>query len=385
MKFSIENETNNNVNIKIIGVGGGGGNAVNRMISSGMQGVDFIAINTDLQALDKSLAPTKLNIGAKLTEGRGAGGDPNKGALSAEESRDEIASVIKGAQMVFVTSGMGGGTGTGAIPIVAEIAKKMGILTIGVVTRPFFFEGKQRSRKANEGIAYLFNQVDSLVVIPNDKLTQLGQKDISVEDAFTMADEVLRQGIKSISDLINVPGIVNLDFADISAILKDAGYAHMGVGQATGKDKAELAAKMAVSSPLLETKIDGARGIIINITASRDLSIFDAQLATEIIQDLADPEVDIYWGFAIDDNLNDEIKITVIATGFGNGKEVMMQETAKATTQNTQKSFGNTNPITKHTPTATVTTATVSTEPAPATDNTATDMDIEDILNIFKK
>lgn len=371
----MDNETNNNVNIKIIGVGGGGGNAVNRMIASGMQGVDFIAINTDLQALDKSLAPIKLNIGNKLTEGRGAGGDPNKGALSAEESRDEIASAIKGAQMVFVTSGMGGGTGTGAIPVVAEIAKKMGILTVGVVTRPFFFEGKQRSRKANEGISYLFNQVDSLVVIPNDKLTQLGQKDISVEDAFTMADEVLRQGIKSISDLINVPGIVNLDFADISAILKDAGYAHMGVGQATGKDKAELAAKMAVSSPLLETKIDGARGLIINITASRDLSIFDAQLATEIIQDLADPEVDIYWGFSIDESLNDEIKITVIATGFGDGKDLPKPVETKNINTFTHK------PV--NTPAAApVTTATTT---ATVSEESSSDMDIEDILNIFKK
>lgn len=318
MGFTLDNVANDDVNIKVIGVGGGGGNAVNRMVECGVQNVEFIAINTDQPVLDLSKASYKVRIGDKLTKGRGAGGDPSKGAKSAEESREEIEAILKGTQMIFITAGMGGGTGTGAAPVVAEIAREMGILTVGIVTKPFLFEGKRRMANAEAGLVELASKVDALVVIPNERLKLITDKCRSLKDAFAAADDVLRQGVQSISDLIKVPGFINLDFADVSAVMKDAGYAHMGVGSGTGKDKAHDAATMAISSPLLETTIDGAKGIIINITASSDLAFDEAEVASSIISDAAHPDANIFWGLAFDDDLQDEMRITVIATGFEN-------------------------------------------------------------------
>lgn len=317
MNFTLDNnESDTIVNIKVVGVGGGGGNAVDRMIQSGMKSVEFVAINTDQQVLKNSKATYKIQIGNKLTKGRGAGGQPEQGALAAEESRDEIAAVLKGSQMIFITAGMGGGTGTGAAPVVAQIAREMGILTIGVVTKPFVFEGKRRSDNAESGVEDLKEHVDSLVVIPNERLKLMSEQKLTLVNAFRAADEVLTQGVQSIADLINVSGVVNLDFADVSAVMRDAGLAHMGVGRAGGKDKAEQAALMAISSPLLETSIEGARGIIINITASPDIDLDDASFASSMISDAAHPEANIFWGVAFDESFNDEMQITVIATGF---------------------------------------------------------------------
>lgn len=317
MNFTLDNNDNDTiVNIKVVGVGGGGGNAVDRMISSGMKSVEFVSINTDQQVLKNSKATYKIQIGTKLTKGRGAGGQPEQGALAAEESRDEIASILKGSQMIFITAGMGGGTGTGAAPVVAEVARELGILTIGVVTKPFSFEGKRRCQNAEKGVEELSRHVDSLVVIPNERLKLISDQKLTLVNAFKAADEVLMQGVQSIADLINVPGLVNLDFADVSAVMRDAGYAHMGLGRAGGKDKAEQAALMAISSPLLETSIDGAHGIIINITASPDIDLEDASFASSMIADAAHPDVNIFWGVAFDETFNDEMQITVIATGF---------------------------------------------------------------------
>ncbi len=320
MNFVLDNEMEKAVNIKVVGVGGGGGNAVNRMITSGMESVEFITINTDKQVLFHSKAATKIPIGEKLTKGRGAGGDPERGQRAAEESREEIAAALKGTQMVFITAGMGGGTGTGAAPIVAEVARELGILTIGIVTKPFLFEGPRRMAQAEAGIAALGRQVDSLVVIPNERLKLIPDTKITLANAFLAADDVLRQGVQSISDLINIPGLVNLDFADVTSVMKDAGYAHMGVGRAQGKDKAEAAATMAISSPLLETSINGARGVIINITASSDIGLDEVDLASSMISKAAHPEANIIWGAAFDDSYEDEMKITVIATGFDDGQ-----------------------------------------------------------------
>lgn len=316
MNFTLDNNDFDTVNIKVIGVGGGGGNAVNRMVECNMQNVEFIAVNTDQQVLNHSKATYKIQIGDKLTKGRGAGGDPDKGARAADESREEIESILKGTQMIFITAGMGGGTGTGAAPVVAEIARELGILTVGIVTKPFLFEGKRRMANAESGLKELGGQVDSLVVIPNERLKLITDKYKSLKDAFAAADDVLRQGVQSISDLINVSGFINLDFADVSSVMKEAGYAHMGVGYGTGKDKAHEAANMAVSSPLLETTIDGAKGIIINITAPSDMGFDEAEIASSIISDAAHPDANIFWGLAFDDSLQDEMKITVIATGF---------------------------------------------------------------------
>ena len=317
MNFTLDNNDSDTiVNIKVVGVGGGGGNAVDRMISSGMKSVEFVSINTDQQVLRNSKATYKIQIGAKLTKGRGAGGQPEQGAMAAEESRDEIASVIKGSQMIFITAGMGGGTGTGAAPVIAEIAREMGILTVGVVTKPFAFEGRRRCENAEKGVDELARHVDSLVVIPNERLKLISDTKLTLVNAFRAADEVLKQGVQSIADLINVSGIVNLDFADVSAVMRDAGFAHMGVGRASGKDKAEHAALAAISSPLLETSIDGARGIIINITASPDIELDDASFASSMISDAAHPDANIFWGVAFDESFDDEMQITVIATGF---------------------------------------------------------------------
>lgn len=332
MKYAIENESSssNLINIKVIGVGGGGGNAVNRMITDNMKDVEFIAINTDQQVLVKSLAPTKISIGEELTGGRGAGGKPECGAQAAEESRDEITQVLKGAEMVFITAGMGGGTGTGAAPVVAEIAQKMGILTVAVVTKPFTFEGKQRMAKAENGIAALYKNVDALVVIPNERLKEVATaergKSLTMREAFEMADGVLSQGVQSIADLIKGDGFVNLDFADISAVLRHSGYAHMGVGNASGDNRAEEAAKAAVSSPLLETKIDGATALIMNITASYDFGMDEGSIASDYISGLVSEDCNIYWGVVFDDEMADAIKITVIATGFKDKEVEALQD-----------------------------------------------------------
>ena len=302
--------------IKVIGVGGGGNNAVNRMIDAGIKGVEFIAVNTDKQALQISKANTRIQIGEKITRGLGAGADPNVGAQSAEESKSEIAEALRGADMVFVTAGMGGGTGTGAAPTVAACAKEMGILTIGVVTKPFTFEGKKRLAQAERGIESLKGKVDTLVVIPNDKLLQIIDRKTSIIDAFRMADDILRQGVQGISDLIANPGLVNLDFADVKTIMLDTGMAHMGIGRASGENRAEDAAKQAIQSPLLETSIEGARGVIINITGSSSLGLQEVNTAAELVQRSVDPEANIIFGTVIDESLEDELLITVIATGF---------------------------------------------------------------------
>ncbi len=314
--FEFANEVENIVKIKVVGVGGGGNNAVNRMIKSGIKGVDFIAINTDRQALLLSEAETVMQIGEKLTKGKGAGSNPENGMRAAEESKEEIISMLKGTDMVFITAGMGGGTGTGASPVVAQIAKELGILTVGIVTKPFAFEGKRKMEQAAEGTRKLCENVDSLVVIPNERLQLVTEQRISFKNAFEIADDVLRQAVQSISDLIKIPGIINLDFADVTTIMKDAGYAHMGTGSATGKDKASDAAHKAISSPLLETSISGAKGILINITSSSDIGLDEIHLAAGMIEDAAHPNCNIIFGAAFDDKLDDEMRITVIATDF---------------------------------------------------------------------
>ena len=302
--------------IKVIGVGGAGTNAVNRMVDSGIRGVEFIAVNTDRQALLLSKAGSKIQIGEKITRGLGAGANPDIGAQAAEESKAEIAEALRGADMVFVTAGMGGGTGTGAAPIVAAAAKEMGILTIGVVTKPFTFEGKKRLTQADRGIESLKGKVDTLVVIPNDKLLQIIDRKTSIVEAFKMADDVLRQGVQGISDLIAIPGLVNLDFADVKTIMLNSGMAHMGIGRASGENRAEDAAKQAIQSPLLETSIEGARGVIINITGGANLGLHEVNTAAELVQRSVDPEANIIFGAVIDESLDEDITITVIATGF---------------------------------------------------------------------
>ena len=317
MSFEVENETAEVVQIKVIGVGGGGGNAVNRMVDAGVRGVEFIAINTDKAALFKSKASHKIQIGEKLTKGQGAGAAPEKGQNAAEESKEEIAAAIRSADMVFIAAGMGGGTGTGAAPVVAQIAKELGILTVGIVTKPFAFEGKKRMVQAEQGIAALREHVDSLIVIPNERLKLVSEQKITLKNAFEIADDVLRQGVQSITELINVTAMVNLDFADVTAVMKDAGYAHMGVGVAEGRDKAELAAKSAVTSPLIETSMDNARGVIISITGSMDIGLEEVEQASTIISDMAHPDATIIWGAQLDETIEDTMRITVIATGLG--------------------------------------------------------------------
>lgn len=331
------------VKIRVVGVGGGGGNAVNRMIDFGVQCVDFICVNTDRQALGNSLAKTKIQIGEKVTRGKGAGSKPEVGQRAAEENRDEIVEALRGSDMVFVTCGMGGGTGTGAAPLVAQVARELGILTVGVVTKPFVFEGKRRMEQAEAGIAALSQNVDSLVVIPNERLKYASQQRITLKNAFVIVDDVLRQAVQSISDLILVPGVVNLDFADVTAIMKDAGYAHMGVGVASGKDKAENAAKMAISSPLLETTIGGAKGLIVNVTAAPDIGLDDIEIASSMIAEQADEGANIIWGAAFDKSMDDQIRVTVIATGFsagaGNSKD-SSSDSAGVSTSSQGKTVG---------------------------------------------
>ncbi len=317
MSFEIADELQEQVvQIKVIGVGGGGGNAVNRMVDTYVQDAEFVAVNTDKQALNKSRATHKIVIGDKITRGKGAGSFPEVGRRAADESTDELVASLKGADMVFITAGMGGGTGTGAAPVLARLAKEMGILTVGIVTKPFAFEGKRRMAQAEAGIAELRQYVDSLVVIPNERLKYASTEKITLANAFSAADDVLRQGVQSIADLILVDGFINLDFADITAVMKDAGYAHMGVGRATGKDKASVAAKMAVSSPLLETSISGARGVIINITVAPDVDLDEVTEASNMIYAEANEDANVIWGAAFDDKLEDEMVVTVIATGF---------------------------------------------------------------------
>jgi len=303
--------------LKVIGVGGGGNNVVNRMVRAGMQGVEFIAVNTDRQCLNASEATQKLAIGEKLTGGKGAGANPEVGRESAKESKEQITALLEGADMVFVTAGMGGGTGTGAAPVVAEIAKEKGILTVGVVTKPFNFEGRRRMEQAARGIEELRQKVDSLVIIPNDRLQYATDEKITFANAFAIADDVLRQAVQSISDLIKTTGLINLDFADVTAVMKDAGLAHMGVGRAAGKNKAEEATRIAINSPLLETSIQGAKGIIVNITGPMDMGLEEVEQAAEMVKQVADPDALFMMGTAFDDTLEDELRVTVIATGFG--------------------------------------------------------------------
>jgi len=303
-------------NIKVIGIGGGGNNAVNRMIDAGLKGVEFISINTDRQVLFTSKAEHKLQVGEKLTRGLGAGANPEIGKKAAEESREDIAQLLQGADMVFITAGMGGGTGTGAAPIIAEIAKELGILTVGVVTKPFTFEGKRRMIYAEQGIEELKSRVDTLVTIPNDRLLQVIEKKTTMLEAFRIADDVLKQGVQGISDLIAVPGLVNLDFADVKTIMLEQGLAHMGIGKASGENRATEAAKQAIHSPLLETSILGAKGVLLNITGGTNLGLFEVNEAAELVVEAADQDANIIFGSVINEELKDEIRITVIATGF---------------------------------------------------------------------
>ena len=323
MAFGLETGPDNVVNIKVIGVGGGGNNVVNRMVRSGAKGVEFVAVNTDKQALNISSATYKIQIGEKLTHGKGAGADPEVGRKAAEESRNQIAKALEDTDMVFIAAGMGGGTGTGGAPIVAEIAKEMNILTVGVVTKPFRFEGARRMRAAEDGIADLRDKVDSLVIIPNERLKYATDQKITFANAFEIADDVLRQAVQSISDLIRDTGFINLDFADVTAIMKNAGMAHMGVGRAAGKGKAEEAARMAISSPLLETSIQGAKGVLINITGSMDIGLEEVEQAASLVQEAVHPDALTIFGATFDETLDDEIRVTVIATGFDKETEAM--------------------------------------------------------------
>lgn len=309
-------ETENFARIRVLGVGGGGSNAVDRMIQEGIGGVDFIVVNTDAQALLRSDAPTRVNIGEKLTRGLGSGGNPEQGEKAAEESIEDLYEVLKGSDMVFVTAGMGGGTGTGAAPIVAKVAREQGALTIGVVTRPFLFEGTPRSQVAALGIEKLKEHVDTLIVIPNDRLLELTDKRMSLTESFSMADDILRQGIQGISELITVPGLINLDFADVRTVMSEGGAALMAVGRGEGEDRARVAAEQAVSSRLLDVTIDGARGILFNVTGGPDMSLYEVNLAASIIRETAHPDANLIFGAVIDESMEDELRITVIATGF---------------------------------------------------------------------
>ena len=383
MMFEHDECNDSGVSIKVIGVGGGGNNAVNRMISTNICGVEFVAINTDRQAIRRSDAATQLIIGEKITKGFGAGSNPEIGQSAAEESLDELKKLLQDTDMVFVTAGMGGGTGTGAAPVVARVAQEMGILTVGIVTKPFAFEGAKRAQQAERGIAELSKYVDSLLVIPNEKLKQVSETRITLANAFEVADDVLRRGVQSISDLINVPGFINLDFADVTSVMKDAGYAHMGVGSATGKDKAEAAARAAIFSPLLESSISGARGILINISVSPDVGLEEVNQASSMIAEEASPDASIIWGVAFDPELDDEMKITIIATGFADFKgETAPQTTLKSEVKKetaevkTAPKAGVKPPVTKKAP--------VSPAPAPAAAaEVVEDLDDDDIMSLF--
>ena len=340
MDFKAEAGPENVVTIKVVGVGGAGNNVVNRMVKAGTQGVEFVAINTDRQALAVSNADQKLQIGEKMTRGEGAGSDPEIGKRSAEESRNNIAKAVEDADMVFITAGMGGGTGTGAAPVVAEIAKDAGLLTVGVVTKPFKFEGKRRMDQANAGIKELLGRVDSLLIIPNDRLKFATDQKVTLANAFEIADDVLLQAVTSISNLIKNTGFINLDFADVNCIMRNAGFAHMGVGHAAGKGKAEEAARMAVASPLMETSINGAHGVLINITGSEDMDLEDVETAASLVQEAAHPDANIIFGATFDDSLDDEIRVTVIATGFEEGGAAAQAAPAAAAAQAAPRAQG---------------------------------------------
>lgn len=338
--FELDGNYDNFAKIRVIGIGGGGNNAINRMIEAGMKGVDFIAVNTDKQALALALAEKKLQIGEKITQGLGSGGNPEIGQKAAEESRDAVADIIKDTDLLFLTAGMGGGTGSGAAPIIAKIAKDMGILTIGVVTKPFSFEGRVRMRNAQIASEFLQENVDSLVTIPNDRLLRMADKSTTLKDAFKLADDVLLQGVKSISDLISMPGLISLDFADVKTIMKDTGLAHMGVGRGSGENRAEDAAKQAILSPLLETEISGATGVLLNITAGEDLSLFEVDRAASIAREASDPDANVIFGATIDESMGDEIKITIIATGFLSGVEKEKKAVIKKVVKSASSSAG---------------------------------------------
>lgn len=367
-RYEIDTDDSKVVQIKVVGVGGGGGNAVNRMVHCNIQDVEFVAVNSDKPALAKSTATHKILIGEKVTKGMGAGAKPEVGARAAEESKEALTDVLTGADMVFITAGMGGGTGTGAAPYVAKIAKDMGILTVGVVTTPFAFEGKRRMNQASAGIEELAKNVDSIMVIPNERLKEVTTEKITLLNAFEIANDVLRQGVQSISDLVNATGLVNSDFADVTEIMKDAGFAHMGVGRAKGKDKAEVAAQQAISSPLLNTSIDGARGVLLNITASTDIGLEEITIASQIVTDAVHPDCEIIWGANFDENLEDEMIITVIATRFG---EDGPSGQIKSVTANTE--------VAPPQPIAAATTA------AASSFTNSDDDAFSDIVNFFKK
>lgn len=378
MAFEIDTDFENVVQIKVVGVGGGGGNAVNRMVRSNIQGVEFISVNTDKQVLNVSQATHKIQIGEKVTRGKGAGAKPEMGQRAAEESHDVIADALAGTDMLFVTAGMGGGTGTGAAPVIAKTAKELGILTVGIVTTPFAFEGRKRMQQAQDGIEELAQYVDSLMIIPNERLKYVSEQKITLVNAFEIADDVLRQGVQSISDLIKAPGLVNLDFADVLSVMKDAGYAHMGVGKGSGKDKADVAANAAIKSPLLETSIDGARGVIINITSSPDIDLEDVEHASSIITEAAHPDANIIWGATFDETLEDGMVITVIATGFGSDEEgnAGMPKKPEAKATFSSKPMAQAVPAQKKEPAG-------DTGYAPYSDDND-DSDYFDIMNIFK-
>ncbi len=376
MGFEFEMGMDNVVTIKVIGVGGGGNNAVNRMISSGVQGVEFIAINTDKQALNYSAATVKIQVGEKLTKGQGAGSNPEIGRKAAEESREEIAKALEGTNMVFITAGMGGGTGTGGAPVVAQIAREMGILTVGVVTRPFNFEGKKRIEQALGGIEALRENVDSLVIIPNERLKFVSEQKITFKNAFDIADGVLRQAVANISELITVPGFINLDFADVTSVMKGAGFAHIGTGKAAGKDKAAEAAKMAISSPLLETSIDSAHGVILSITGSSDIGLDEIETAAGMVQEAAHPDAHIIFGASIDDDLDDEIRVVVIATGFDKTPAAAEEETQ----QHARQTMASGAPVAQASAVST-SPLDAAVQPAPSGDHDTFD----DILKIFSR
>lgn len=333
MPLDFDVETQQFANIRVIGVGGGGNNAINRMIEAGLKGVEFIAVNTDAQALYLSKAETKIQVGEKLTKGLGAGADPDIGKKAAEETADEIKRALHGADMVFVTAGMGGGTGTGGAPVIARISREVGALTVGVVTRPFSFEGRKRNQQAEIGIQGLREEVDSLITIPNDRLLQVVDKHTGFNDAFKIADDILRQGVQGISDLIAVPGVINCDFADVQTIMQGTGSALMGIGMASGENRAAEAASMAISSPLLETSIEGAKGVLFNISGGSNLTLFEINEAAEIIHQAADLEANIIFGANIDDSLNDEVRVTVIATGFATARTQQLSDSHTSTQQ----------------------------------------------------
>lgn len=333
MPLDFDVEMKEFANIKVIGVGGGGNNAINRMIEAGLKGVEFITVNTDAQALYLSKAEKKIQVGEKLTKGLGAGADPEIGMRATEENSDDIKKALQGADMVFVTAGMGGGTGTGGAPVIAKIAKELGTLTVGVVTKPFTFEGRKRNAQAERGTQSLREEVDSLITIPNDRLLQVVDKNTAFNDAFRIADDILRQGVQGISDLIAVPGVINCDFADVQTVMQNTGSALMGIGRASGENRAAEAARLAISSPLLETSIEGAKGVLFNISGGNDLTLFEINEAAEIIHEAADVEANIIFGANIDEDLNEEVRVTVIATGFNTPKtqvnEVSKTRTAK--------------------------------------------------------